>query len=302
MLPLQRLLLISPRPRSTRRCSSSVPVCAEDDVSPAPASAPSPRSGATSCGIRTTRSPELMATGPNRVWSWDITKLKGPIKWAYFHLYVTFDIFSRNVVGWMVTARRSARLAERLIEETCSSGHIEPGQLTIHADRGVAMTGQPPSRSSSRTSASMEATVGPTSATTIPSRSPHFRTIKYRPEFPDRFGSLEHARQVCRALFTSSNADAAHSGLAFLTPAAVHHGRAGRSLTPDTAHSSPPRRSPRALRRRPRGAKVFQRGIDDPPQRKRRTTMPQEPRKPTRTTQRSSPFARKTRTSRPDPR
>jgi putative transposase len=173
--------------------------------------------------------PELVATGPNQVWSWDITKLKGPIKWAYFHLYVILDIFSRNVVGWMVARSESARLAERLIEETCAKQDIPPGQLTIHADRGAAMT--------SKAVALLFSDLGiegshsrPHVSDDNPFSESHFRTIKYRPEFPDRFGSLEHARQVCRVLFTWYNTEHHHSSLAFLTPAAVHHGHAEEVL------------------------------------------------------------------------
>jgi putative transposase len=190
--------------------------------------------------------PELLATQPNQVWSWDITKLKGPIKWTYFHLYVILDIFSRNVVGWMVARSESARLAERLIEETCTKQYIEPGQLTIHADRGVAMT--------SKAVALLFSDLGiegshsrPHVSDDNPFSESHFRTIKYRPEFPDRFGSLEHARQVCRALFTWYNTEHHHSGLAFLTPAAVHHGRAeevldARHRTLLAAHAAHPER------------------------------------------------------------
>jgi putative transposase len=173
--------------------------------------------------------PELLATQPNQVWSWDITKLKGPIKWSYFYLFVVLDIFSRYVVGWMVAHGEGARLAERLIEETCAKQNISPGQLTIHADRGSAMTSKTVAllfsdldilRSHSRPHVSDD----------NPFSESHFRTLKYRPDFPDRFGSLEHARQVCRPLFDWYNAEHHHSGLAFLTPATVHHGRADQVL------------------------------------------------------------------------
>jgi len=173
--------------------------------------------------------PELLATQPNQVWSWDITKLKGPIKWSYFYLFVILDIFSRYVVGWMVAHGEGARLAERLIEETCTKQNISPGQLTIHADRGSAMTSKTVAllfsdldilRSHSR----------PYVSDDNPFSESHFRTLKYRPDFPDRFGSLEHARQVCRPLFAWYNAEHHHSGLAFLTPATVHHGRADQVL------------------------------------------------------------------------
>ena len=173
--------------------------------------------------------PELLATRPNQVWSWDITKLKGPVKWSYFYLFVVLDIFSRYVVGWMVAHGEGARLAERLIEETCIKQNISPGQLTIHADRGSAMTSKTVAllfsdldilRSHSRPHVSDD----------NPFSESHFRTLKYRPEFPGRFGSIEHARQVCRSLFDWYNAEHHHSGLAFLTPAAVHHGRADQVL------------------------------------------------------------------------
>ncbi len=205
--------------------------------------------------------PELLATRPNQVWSWDITKLKGPIKWAYFYLYVILDIFSRYVVGWMVAAGEGARLAERLIDETCAKQGIQPGQLTIHADRGPAMTSKTVAllfsdldilRSHSRPHVSDD----------NPFSESHFRTLKYRPEFPDRFGSLEHARQVCRPLFTWYNLEHHHSGLAFLTPDTVHNGRADEVLAarhrvrlaayaahPERFVNGPPRREsvPRAV-------------------------------------------------------
>jgi putative transposase len=173
--------------------------------------------------------PELLATKPNQVWSWDITKLKGPVKWSYFYLFVILDIFSRYVVGWMVAHGEGARLAERLIEETCTKQNISPGQLTIHADRGSAMTSKTVAllfsdldilRSHSRPHVSDD----------NPFSESHFRTLKYRPDFPDRFGSIEHARQVCRPLFAWYNAEHHHSALAFLTPATVHHGRADEVL------------------------------------------------------------------------
>jgi len=173
--------------------------------------------------------PELLAIQPNQVWSWDITKLKGPIKWSYFYLFVILDIFSRYVVGWMVAQSEGARLAERLLEESCTKQNIQPGQLSIHADRGPAMTSKTVAllfsdldilRSHSRPHVSDD----------NPFSESHFRTLKYRPDFPDRFGSLAHARQVCRALFAWYNSEHHHSGLAFLTPATVHHGRASEIL------------------------------------------------------------------------
>jgi putative transposase len=169
--------------------------------------------------------PELLATAPNQVWSWDITKLKGPIKWSYFHLYVILDIFSRYVVGWMVARNESARLAQRLIAETCEKQRVVPGQLTIHADRGAAMI--------AKTTAQLFADLGiagshsrPHVSNDNPYSESHFKTLKYRPEFPDRFGSLDHAVGIAQLLFGWYNTEHHHSALGFLTPEDVHHGRA----------------------------------------------------------------------------
>ena len=87
--------------------------------------------------------PELLAEGPNRVWSWDITKLKGPVKWTYYYLYVILDIFSRYVVGWMVASRELGILAKKLIEQSCEKQGIQSSQLSIHSDRGPSMTSKP---------------------------------------------------------------------------------------------------------------------------------------------------------------
>ena len=175
------------------------------------------------------RKPELVATGPNQVWSWDITKLKGPIKYLYYSLYVILDLFSRYVVGWMVAGHESAHLAERLINETCAKQTITRHQLTIHADRGAPMR--------SKVVALLLSDLGiqashsrPRVSNDNPFSEAQFRTLKYRPEFPDRFGSLEHARAVCRDLFAWYNDAHHHSGLSFLTPADVHYGRADTIL------------------------------------------------------------------------
>lgn len=190
--------------------------------------------------------PELLATGPNQVWSWDITKLKGPRKWVYYFLYVLLDIFSRYVVGWMVALSESGRLAQRLIEESCDKQRIGPGQLAIHADRGGPMI--------SKGLGQLLADLGiershsrPHVSNDNPFSESHFRTLKYRPEFPDRFGSPEHARNVCRELLTWYNDEHHHSGLAFLTPAVVHHGQADEVLdarlrTRLVAHAAHPER------------------------------------------------------------
>jgi putative transposase len=169
--------------------------------------------------------PELLATGPNEVWSWDITKLLGPVKWTYFHLYVILDIFSRYVTGWMVALRESAALAQRLIAETCAMQGIGPGQLFIHADRGTSMTSKPVAllladlgvtRSHSRPQVSND----------NPFSEAQFKTLKYRPDFPERFGSLEDARLFCQGFFSWYNREHRHSGIGLMTPAAVHDGRA----------------------------------------------------------------------------
>ena len=141
--------------------------------------------------------PELLATGPNQVWSWDITKLRGPAKWTYYYLYVILDVFSRYVVGWMVAPRESAELAKRLIEDACVKQNIQPGPLTVHADRGSAMTSKPV--------ALLLADLGVTKSHSRPYVSDdnpysesQFRTMKYRPEFPARRGPFRHARAAPR--------------------------------------------------------------------------------------------------------
>jgi len=169
--------------------------------------------------------PELLATGPNEVWSWDITKLLGPVKWTYFHLYVILDIFSRYVVGWMVAPRESAALAQRFIAETCAMQRIGPGQLFLHADRGTSMTSKPVAllladlgvtRSHSRPHVSND----------NPFSEAQFKTLKYRPDFPARFGSLADARIFCQGFFSWYNGEPRHSGIGLMTPTAVHNGQA----------------------------------------------------------------------------
>lgn len=173
--------------------------------------------------------PELVATTPNQIWSWDITKLKGPVAYLYFSLYVILDLFSRYVVGWMVAAAESARLAERLIEATCQKQEIAPHQLTIHADRGAPMR--------SKVVAELFVDLGiaashsrPRVSNDNPFSEAQFRTFKYRPEFPSRFGSIQDARAICHDLFAWYNDAHHHSGLRYLTPADVHYGRAATTL------------------------------------------------------------------------
>jgi putative transposase len=173
--------------------------------------------------------PELVATAPNQIWSWDITKLKGPIPYLYYSLYVILDLFSRYVVGWMVAAQENAHLAQRLIEATCLKQGIGPHQLTMHADRGAPMR----SKLLVELYADLHIDVShsrPRVSNDNPFSEAQFRTFKYRPEFPARFGSLEHARSVSHDLFTWYNDAHHHSGLSYLTPADVHYGRAATML------------------------------------------------------------------------
>ncbi len=169
--------------------------------------------------------PQLLATGPNQVWSWDITKLLGPVKWTFYYLYVILDIFSRYAVGWMIASRESGPLAEKLIGESCRRQGIEPGRLSIHSDRGSSMTSKPV--------ALLLADLGVTKSLSRPRVSndnayseAQFKTLKYRPEFPDRFGSLEDARAFCQRFFRWYNTEHRHFGIGLMTPAAVHHGQA----------------------------------------------------------------------------
>jgi putative transposase len=169
--------------------------------------------------------PELAATGPNQVWSWDITKLHGPAKWTYYYLYVILDIHSRYVTGWMLATRESAALAQKLIAATCAKQGIRDGQLTIHADRGSSMTSKPV--------AFLLADLGviqshsrPHVSNDNPYSEAQFKTLKYRPGFPARFASIESARAHCQAFLAWYNHEHRHSGIGLHTPADVHHGHA----------------------------------------------------------------------------
>ena len=169
--------------------------------------------------------PELIATGPNQVWSWDISKLKGPAKWSYFHLYTIIDIYSRYVVGWMVATRESAELAERLLFDTIRKQNVRRDQLTIHSDNGSSMASKPV--------AFLLADLGVTKSHSRPHTSndnpfseAHFKILKYRPEFPDKFESLAAARSFCTDFYGWYNSQHRHSGIGMHTPFNVHHGRA----------------------------------------------------------------------------
>jgi len=199
--------------------------------------------------------PELMATAPNQLWSWDITKLLGPAKWTYFCLYVILDVFSRYVTGWMVAMRESAELAKRLIEETCKKQGILPGQLTLHADRGISMT--------SKSVAFLLADLGVTKTHSRPHVSndnpfseSQFRTLKYRPEFPDRFGCIQDSRAFCQGFFRWYNEEHRHSSLGLLTPATVQCGQTAsivrqRQTVLDVAYQLHPERFVRSAPKPP---------------------------------------------------
>jgi putative transposase len=173
--------------------------------------------------------PELLASGPNQCWSWDITKLAGPARWTWFYLYVILDIYSRYVVGWMLAAREAAALAERLLADTIAAQQVQAGQLTVHADRGTSMTSKPV--------AMLLADLGVTRSHSRPQVSndnpyseSQFKTLKHHPTFPERFGSLQEARGFCQRFFGWYNHEHRHSGIALLTPADVHLGRAEQIL------------------------------------------------------------------------
>ena len=192
--------------------------------------------------------PELLARRPNELWSWDITKLLGPAKWTYFYLYVMLDVFSRFVVGWMVAHGESATLAEKFIRETCDRQGIGRDHLTIHADRGQAMI--------SKSVAFLLADLGVTKTHSRPHVSndnpyseAQFKTLKYRPAFPDRFGSIQDARAHCQVFFPWYNTEHHHSGLGLLTPHDVHlglaeHRVAERAAVLATAYAAHPERFP----------------------------------------------------------
>ncbi len=193
--------------------------------------------------------PQLHATKPNELWSWDITKLHGPAKWTYFYLYVVLDVFSRYVVGWMVAHRESAALAQKLLAQTCERQGVTPGQLTIHADRGSSMTSKPV--------ALLMADLGVTKTHSRPHVSndnpfseAHFKTLKYRPDFPQTFGCLQDARGFCGDFFGWYNEEHHHAGLGLLTPHDVHHGLASKRIAARAAvlaaaYAAHPERFPR---------------------------------------------------------
>jgi putative transposase len=199
--------------------------------------------------------PELLATGPNQLWSWDITKLRGPVKWTYYYLYVILDVFSRYVTSWMVATRESAELAAQFLEEAIGKHPVPAGQLTIHADRGRVMK--------SKAVAFLMADLGVTKSHSRPYVSDdnpysesQFRTMKYRPEFPNRFGCIQDSRAFCQQFFQWYNEEHRHSGIGLLPPAVVHFGEAQaaldyRQVVLDAAYQAHPdrfvRRPPKPL-------------------------------------------------------
>ena len=190
--------------------------------------------------------PELLAEKPNEVWSWDITKLMGPTKWTYYYLYVILDIYSRRVVGWRVADAESATLFKPLFDEAIANHNVPPGQLTLHADRGGPMK--------AKATAFLLADLGVTRSHNRPHTSndnpfseSHFKTLKYQPRFPQRFGCIEDARSFCRAFFTWYNQDHHHGGIGLMTPDQVHYGQidavhAARQQTLDRAFAANRRR------------------------------------------------------------
>ena len=201
--------------------------------------------------------PELMATRPNELWSWDITKLRGPSKGIYYYLYVILDVFSRYSVGWTIQQCESQEIAQELIGQTCQKQNIVPGQLTIHADRGSAMT--------SKTVATLMADLGvikshsrPHVSNDNPFSEAQFKlrqagalsgnkTMKYRPEYPSRFDSIDAARAFGEMFFAWYNSEHYHSGIAMVTPQAMHYGHADRIIAARSqvlaaAHAAHPER------------------------------------------------------------
>jgi len=169
--------------------------------------------------------PELAATGPNQVWTWDITYLKGPVRGLFFYLYVVIDIFSRLVVGWMLADRECGELARKLLEKSYRKHGVEPGQLTVHADRGAPMK----SKTLKQLLSDLDVQTShsrPRVSNDNPFSESGFKTMKYSADFPARFGSFEEAEAFCQEYFVWYNEARYHTGIALLTPAQVHYGKA----------------------------------------------------------------------------
>jgi putative transposase len=199
--------------------------------------------------------PELVATRPNEIWSWDITKLLGPARWTYYYLYVVLDIYRRYAVGWMLAERESAALAEQLLADTIGKQRVDRDQLTIHADNGSSMASKPV--------AFLLADLGVTKTHSRPHCSndnpyseAQFRTLKYRPDFPDRFASLVEARAFCQRFFAWYNTEHRHSGIAWHTPHNVHYGHADavQEIRADVLAAAYARNPERFVRKQPEPA------------------------------------------------
>jgi len=243
----RRSTAIWPRRRCGPGCSMTAPICVRSPrctgCSPSPGRT---GNGAASAPTQAKRKPELIATAPNQVWSWDITKLQGPERGVYYELFVIIDIFSRHVVGWMVAPAETGELAEAFIADTLARHGIGRDQLTLHADRGTSMTSKPVAqllvdlgvaRSHSRPHVSND----------NPYSEANFKTLKYCPAFPGRFGSIEDARAFCVAFFDHYNHIHRHAGIGLHTPASVHYGtaievRAQRAVTLDASYAANPAR------------------------------------------------------------
>ncbi len=201
--------------------------------------------------------PELLAEGPNQVWSWDITKLMGPVKWSYFYLYVILDIFSRRVVGWRIEHAESAVQFKALFQDAMAKHAVPPDQLTLHADRGAPMK--------AKATALMLADLGvikshsrPHTSNDNPFSEAHFKTLKYQPEFPKRFQTIIDARAFCRRFFAWYNEDHHHAGIGLMTPDQIHFGQAdaihtARQTALDAAFLSTPERF---VRQRPKPPQI----------------------------------------------
>jgi putative transposase len=192
------------------------------------------------------KKPELLATKPNQIWSWDITKLRGPERGVYYELFVILDIYSRYVVAWMVAERETGELAKAFIDDALASQSIERNQLWLHADRGTSMT--------SKSVAQLLVDLGvershsrPHVSNDNPYSESNFKTLKYCPAFPGRFGSIEDARNFCATFFAYYNHEHRHSGIALHTPASVHYGtateiREQRAVVLNAAYAANPTR------------------------------------------------------------
>jgi putative transposase len=177
--------------------------------------------------------PELVATAPNQVWTWDIPKLRGPVTHVYYYLYTILDIFSRYVVGYMIAERELAYLAKQLVADSCEKQNIVPDQLILHADRGSSMTSKTLALLLADTSATSVQALGvdkshsrPYVSNDNPYSEAQFKTMKYRPDYPRQFGSLMDARAWAYPFFAWYNTQHRHTGLGLMTPATVHYGLA----------------------------------------------------------------------------